>query len=1592
MMATDNSTRQIPLAIIGMACRVPGADTLEEFWRLMIEGRSSISELPPERFERELYYDARRGTRNKTYASRGAVLNEPPAARAALPPALEREADCTHRRLVEVAVEALEHARLDPFDLASRNVGVYVGHTIDSDRGRMAREVVDAEDLAACLQPPPQWSAAMHREFCRQAAEALGPDSSAADAPATGAQLAATTISETLGLDGPALAVNAACASSLEALLLAARSLQLGQTDMAIVGGSSVCSRDWLVLFSQAQSLSAGDSRPFDHKADGLVIGEASVAIVIKTLERARADGNPILAVIPGIGASSDGRGRSLWAPRQEGQVAAMRRAYGRGLDPADTQFIEAHATATQLGDATEVAALASVFGPALPPGAKIPVTSVKANLGHTLEAAGLVGVIKTVLCLERETIPPVINVEKLNPKIDWDEAPLCVPTEAIAWPKPAAGKPRRAGVNAFGIGGLNVHVVLESPTGDVAPSSPPAAARGEDDAIAMIGVGCVLPGANDFDQFRARILSGGRADGKPAAGPRCVAEFRYRWERHRIPPKEIEHADPLQFMLLDAADQAFQLAGYNGKPFDREQTAVVIGTRFGGEFNRRLQLTLSLPKTQQRLRQLLIGKGLSASQADEQVAGFADAWHRRWPVLLDNSGSYSAISLAVRIAKSWNLMGATVAVDSGPTSSLAALHAAANLLLSGDSSLVVCGAAERDPFASISAGRKGASAPGNTPSVPFSRHGTGCVAGEGAGVVLLKRLSDARRDGDPVRAVLRGVGMAQGHAGHAPSQAVDRGLQDARKSPAELSLVVCDACGDALTDELLLRAILDSKAVAGSERALPIRSVVEHFGHLGGASGAASLLAAIVALEQGIAPPADGDHPLLGLAVRNRQRVQCRGASDPLAAGSSPAAATVISHDAGQAYCAVLEQASASDARPSEVAAPADEVSGKPATASPTRSGAPTNRTAANGQALTPPVADDHGSPVAHAATNGEAHSPAAANIATLLIEELTALTGYPPEVVDLDADLQADLSIRPDETLVLVRQVQQKLKRTVCEPATSASWQKLRDVVAFLETPSQTSPATGHTPSGNGRHGPKPKVARRSRLEIVDAPRAPGPAAGFVPHGASIVLGDHPVADALRERLEAAGGVAHVIRTGDSVDAVLAAMDELLAGTAVRHLFVLTGLDPAGQGPWDASAWQARRALGLELPVLVVQKWRQRLAQERIAPPITIAAATMLGGKLGLAGAVPAPEGAWIAGFLKSVNIELARHAQPATIKVCDFAPEDRPQAIADALLAELAAKQPEVEIALAGGKRRVLRAVPQAVASLPQTTIERGTTWVITGGARGITAEAAIKLGREHGLKLQIIGRSPAPEPDAPWRNCTSDELKNVKRSVVRTAIAEGKLPETQWDRIKADIEIDSNLRRMRQLGLDVHYHACDLADWPALGRVLETIRRESGPIAGIVHGAGYARSSRLETLKREYLARTLDAKVSGALGLMLLAREDPLRYFIGFGSISGRFGGNGLSDYAAANAMLAALCAWYRSARPDCATTCMDWQSWDEVGMAMLPDSSVGTRGVLKMKFIPPAEGVEHLANELAAGLPEREVLFDDGEFERLIWTE
>ena len=314
----------------------------------MIEGRSAIAELPPDRLDQDLYYDPPRGARQDVFKLGGGDLNKTFDRQAAARSRVARSVDIAHLLMCDVAASALRHAGLDPFNLPLRNTGVYIGHAQGSSLSGDYTYGTSIEEAAQFLHEvgefqklPPAEQEAVIQELIATIRGQL--PRRIPESPDVSTSMIAGTISKAFGLNGPYLALNSACASSLQVMLLGARALQFGHVDMAIVGGASDCKSDSLVLFSIAQSMSATGSRPFDVDADGLICSEGYVALVMKTLPRALDDGDRILAVVRGLGISSDGRGKSLWAPRKEGQVKAMQRAYETGVEMSELQYLEGH-------------------------------------------------------------------------------------------------------------------------------------------------------------------------------------------------------------------------------------------------------------------------------------------------------------------------------------------------------------------------------------------------------------------------------------------------------------------------------------------------------------------------------------------------------------------------------------------------------------------------------------------------------------------------------------------------------------------------------------------------------------------------------------------------------------------------------------------------------------------------------------------------------------------------------------------------------------------------------------------------------------------------------------------------------------------------------------------------------------------------------------------------------------------------------------------------------------------------------------------------------------------------------------------------
>jgi acyl transferase domain-containing protein len=256
--------------------------------------------------------------------------------------------------------------------------------------------------------------------------------------------------------------MDAACASSMAAVLDACRLLQMRQVDIMLAGATDrTMDPATFSKFSAIGALSPTHSSPFDARANGFVMGEGAGVLVLKRLSDAIRDEDEIYSVIRGIGGSSDGRGKGITAPSQRGQIQAIARAYSQAGYPASSvELVEAHGTSTKVGDATELSTLSRLWTGVAGTG-KVAVGSIKSQIGHLKAAAGIAGIMKTVMALHHRTIPPSANFETPNPTVDWSNIPFFVPTQPLEWPRPEH-HPRRAGVSAFGFGGTNFHVALE--------------------------------------------------------------------------------------------------------------------------------------------------------------------------------------------------------------------------------------------------------------------------------------------------------------------------------------------------------------------------------------------------------------------------------------------------------------------------------------------------------------------------------------------------------------------------------------------------------------------------------------------------------------------------------------------------------------------------------------------------------------------------------------------------------------------------------------------------------------------------------------------------------------------------------------------------------------------------------------------------------------------------------------------------------------------------------------------------------------------------------------------------------------------------
>ncbi|MCH1411546.1 MAG: polyketide synthase, partial [Candidatus Poseidoniaceae archaeon] len=459
-----------PIAIIGCSALMPDAEDTASFWQNIIDAHVSIRDLPEGRWPgpvEQFWAEGAPGhvEQNRTYAKIGAFVEgfEFNWRRWRQPPGTLPQIDPCQLWAVEVAASALEHAGYgdDGRPLDRSRVGVVFANALGGENRNESNQRVWAErNRALAIEAGlPEASSDAFVAAMVEGAPKITEDTM----PGELANVVSGRVANLLDLQGPNHAMDAACASSLAALLDACRLLHARQVDAMICGASDrTMDPATYAKFSAIGALSPSHSTPFDARANGFVMGEGAGAMVLKRLSDAVRDEDEIFAVIRGIGGSSDGRGKGITAPSQRGQIQAIARAYNQaGYAASSVELVEAHGTSTKVGDATELSTLGTLWT-GLGAGDHVAVGSIKSQIGHLKAAAGMAGLLKVTMALHHATIPPSAGFETPNPTVDWSTNPFFVPTEPMAWPKPD-GHPRRAGVSAFGFGGTNFHVALEA-------------------------------------------------------------------------------------------------------------------------------------------------------------------------------------------------------------------------------------------------------------------------------------------------------------------------------------------------------------------------------------------------------------------------------------------------------------------------------------------------------------------------------------------------------------------------------------------------------------------------------------------------------------------------------------------------------------------------------------------------------------------------------------------------------------------------------------------------------------------------------------------------------------------------------------------------------------------------------------------------------------------------------------------------------------------------------------------------------------------------------------------------------------------------
>ena len=758
------------IAIIGTSGLFPGSSTLEEFWDNLMQGKDLTGLATDEDFgvNPELFFHSGKGVVDKCYSLRAGYIRDfqfdPNGYE--LPAELLARQDKLYQWPLYVAKEALREAGYVNNKEILRRCGLVMGNlsfpTSSSHRLLAGVYTQTTEKALRALFQDEQFRISPTKKD--------KPDNEILD------WTVSQITSQALGLGGGHYTLDAACATSLYAIKLACDELLTGKADMMLAG--AVCASDQLFIhmgFSIFHAYAGADDKfvPLDKGSAGLVSSEGAGMVVLKRLEDAERDQDNILAVIGGIGLSNDGRGKFLLSPHPKGQRLAFERAYfGNEISPEETSYLECHATGTPLGDQTEMNSIAGFFAEHQ---TKPLLGSVKSNMGHLLTAAGMTGLLKVLLAMQKGAIPPNINLkDALSSKNGWMGEEQMI-LEPAAW----NADQKQAGINSFGFGGTNAHMVVQNYSAEHARQSPWQPV--ELQPMAIIGMDAHFGDCAGLEAFYSTIYNGkqhfkalpkgrwkgfdenetllkafGFADGKAPRGA-YIEDFEIDLLRYKIQPKEAETLEPQQALILKVADRALEDAGLE----ESRNVAVLIAM----ESELAIHHYLARWDVSWQLKEALQQSDILLDEEQEALLEELcknGAYYREGSQTPSQHTSFVGNIMASRVAALWDFSGPAFTVSCGDNSVFKALEVAQNLLSLGEVEAVVVGGVDFSGGLEnvLLRNKKDRINTAASPSLSLNEQDDGWLVGEGAGAVVLKKLSDAAED--KIYAVIEGAGEAR--------------------------------------------------------------------------------------------------------------------------------------------------------------------------------------------------------------------------------------------------------------------------------------------------------------------------------------------------------------------------------------------------------------------------------------------------------------------------------------------------------------------------------------------------------------------------------------------------------------------------------------------------------------------------------------------------------------------------------------------------------------------------------------------------------------------------------------------------------------